>query len=161
MKIRIFILISFITFLSLPLKAQDRPRMIDFDDFAPYLEYQNDTLYIINFWATWCAPCVEEIPAFEKVQNEFSNDKVRIILVSLDFPGHIDKGLIPFLQDNSISSEVILLDDPDSNRWIDKVHPEWSGAIPATLVYNRQNKEFYERSFTYNELSSIINSKIN
>jgi thiol-disulfide isomerase/thioredoxin len=135
--------------------------MLSFDDFAPYLNYQNDTVYVINFWATWCAPCVEEIPAFEKIQQDYANNKVRIILVSLDFPGQIETRLIPFLKKYSISSEVIVLNDPDSNRWIDKVHPDWSGAIPATLVYDSKERELFEKSFTYDELNSIINYKIN
>ena len=161
MKFKLLIIIGFIVFSLDHLKAQETPRMLSFDEFSPYLHFQSDTLYVINFWATWCAPCVEEIPAFEKIQNEYNKDKIRIILVSLDFPTQIETRLIPFLKDHSISSEVIVLDDPDSNRWIDQVSPEWTGSVPATLVYKGTDREFYERSFTYNELRSIINSKIN
>ena len=161
MKFWIIVIYSLVHFSLFHLQAQDKPRMLSFDDFAPYLNYQNDTVYVINFWATWCAPCVEEIPAFEKIQQDYANNKVRIILVSLDFPGQIETRLIPFLKKYSISSEVIVLNDPDSNRWIDKVHPDWSGAIPATLVYDSKERELFEKSFTYDELNSIINYKIN
>lgn len=161
MKFKIIIISVFIHFIIIHLGAQDRPRMLNFDDFAPYLQFESDTVYIINFWATWCAPCVKEIPAFEKIRNDYNNHKVRVILVSLDFPNQIETRLMPFLKNYSVSSEVLVLNDPDSNRWIDKVHTDWSGAIPATLIYDNKNRELYEKSFTYDELKTIINSKIN
>jgi thiol-disulfide isomerase/thioredoxin len=159
--LKLAVIIFLLAFYFGPLNAQPHLKKLSFDEFSPYLHNQNDTLYIINFWATWCDPCVQEIPAFEKIWRDYNKGRIRIILVSLDIPAQIETRLIPFLKDHSISSDVIVLDDPDSNRWIDKVSPDWTGSIPATLVYNSTEREFYERSFTYNELRSIINSKIN
>jgi len=140
--------------------SQHQLRVLSFDDFEPHLHFKNDTTYVINFWATWCAPCVEEIPAFEKINREYSGKKLRLILVSLDMPEQIESRLIPFLEKHDVSVEVLVLDDPDSNSWIDKVDPSWTGGIPATLVYNNKFRSFYERSFTYDELKQIVKQKI-
>jgi hypothetical protein len=78
---------------------------------------------------------VEELPAFERVGDEYSDKKVKVLLVSLDFPGQIESRLLPFLDKHKIRSEVLVLNDPDANQWINRVDPSWSGAIPATLIY--------------------------
>jgi hypothetical protein len=82
-------------------------------------------------------------------------------LVSLDFPKHIETKLIPFLQKRGLESEVVLLDDVDSNTWIPKVNEDWSGAIPATIIYNADKSVFYERSFDYKELETELQKFIN
>ena len=95
-----------------------------------------------------------ELPAFEKLNKAYADEKVKVLLVSLDFIKHFDTKLIPFINERNIKSPVILLNDPRSNKWIDKVSDEWSGAIPATVIYRGKEREFYERSFTYEELES-------
>ncbi|MBN2347274.1 MAG: TlpA family protein disulfide reductase [Bacteroidales bacterium] len=127
-----------------------------FKQFEPKLHLKNDTTYVINFWATWCVPCRKEMPAFVELQEKYKNKKLKILLVSLDFPNQADKLIFPFKKKYNIQSEIILLNDPDSNSWIDKVDNTWSGAIPATLVYNARFRKFYEQSFTYDELESIV-----
>jgi thiol-disulfide isomerase/thioredoxin len=141
-------------------EKHDKVRKLNFDQFEPYLHCQNDTLYVINFWASWCIPCRNELPAFEKINEKYADKKLKVILVSLDFPDQLESRLLPFIRSNKIKPEVILLDDPNQNRWIDKVDPKWSGAIPFTQIYCRGFRESYERSFRFNELDSIINLKI-
>jgi len=135
--------------------------VVDFEGFEPYLHKQNDTTYVINFWATWCAPCVKELPAFEKLNEKYSDENVKVLLVSLDFIKHYDTKLLPFINERSIKSEVILLNDPRSNLWIDKVSPDWSGAIPATIIYSRDKRKFYEQSFTFKSLEKELLKHIN
>lgn len=127
-----------------------------FQELEPLLHQKNDTTYLINFWATWCKPCIAEIPAIEKINQEFNNDKLRIILVSLDFPSSMDQNLVPFVKKFNIQSEVVLLNDPDSNSWINKVDKSWTGAIPGTLIYNTNVRKFYEKAFEYEELKNIL-----
>ncbi len=133
---------------------------IDFETLQPMLYKNNDTTYVVNFWATWCKPCIKELPAFEKLNTTYASHKVKVLLVSLDFPKQLGSHVIPFVKERNIKSQVVLLEDPDANSWIPKVDPTWSGAIPATLLYNTNNRKFYERTFTYedleNELKSIL-----
>ncbi len=135
------------------------PRM-DFDELEPLLHQNNDTVYIINFWATWCKPCVKELPEFEKFSDDFKNRKVKVVLVSLDFPNQHDNLLLPFVRDHNLKSSVIHLTDVDANKWIDKVDPGWSGAIPATLIYKGPFRKFYEGSLNYEQIKSIVEPKI-
>lgn len=113
-----------------------------FDDIEYIFNYKNDTTYVINFWATWCKPCVEELPYFDLLFNDYSEDKVKIILVSLDFPKHIQSKLIPYLEENNVLPQVMVLKDGNANNWISKVSENWDGAIPITLVYNKHKRVF-------------------
>lgn len=133
----------------------------DYNALEPMLHATDDKTYVINFWATWCKPCVEELPSFEKLNQEFKNKDVEVVLVSLDFPTKITSQLIPFIKEKSLSSTVVLLDDPKQNTWIPKVDKDWSGAIPATLIFNKNKRAFYEQSFTYNQLETEIKKFIN
>ena len=129
-------------------------------DLEKILKYSDNTLYVLNFWASWCAPCVSEIPAFEKTSKLYDPAKVKFILVSLDFPSQIEKQLIPFLKKNRITLDVAVMMDVDYNAWIDKIDPQWQGDIPATLFFNnsRKSRYFHTGGVTEAELTKYINS---
>ncbi|MFP4065737.1 MAG: redoxin domain-containing protein [Bacteroidales bacterium] len=157
------IMLMFLTLLNLSLThglpASDEGKdieVMDFDTFSPRLEMHNDSIYVINFWATWCPPCVRELPALEQLNETYSGQKVKVILVSLDNPDLIDDRVLPFLERLDLQSEVILLDDPNSNRWIPLVSDEWSGAIPATVIYSSGYRSFHEREFEFEELEELV-----
>jgi thiol-disulfide isomerase/thioredoxin len=142
---------------------QEKPqsiRTITFAQLEPYLNKKNDTLYLVNFWATWCGPCRKEMPVIEKIHAKYSGKKVKILLVSLDFPNQLQSQLIPYVKNNRITPEVVLLNEPDPNSWIDKVDPKWTGTIPYTLLYGPGFRESHLTSFEFSELDSIINSKL-
>jgi thiol-disulfide isomerase/thioredoxin len=129
-----------------------------FEEFAPMLQTNSDTLYVVNFWATWCEPCIEELPAFEAINQEYKNQKFKMLLVSLDFNKQKEKKLIPFVIKNQLKAQVIHLNDPDANAWIEKVDTNWSGSIPATLVFTKDKRSFFEQSFTKEQLKNIIDN---
>lgn len=156
---RKFILYLFLIFSGMPGLTSEL-EVVSFDALERILNKRNDTTYLVNFWATWCKPCVDEIPAIEKLNAEYAGDKLSIILVSLDFPRQIDSRVKPFIRKHEIDSRVLLLDEKNPNRWIDKVDKSWSGAIPASVIYNRNFRQFYEQSFEYEELKEIMNAKI-
>ncbi|MGH1386204.1 TlpA disulfide reductase family protein [Kordia sp.] len=132
--------------------------VLNFEEFEKYLKIEDDNIHVVNFWATWCAPCVKELPHFEAVNEEYKDKNVKVLLVSLDFNL---KKLNSFLAKNDLKSEKVLLDDPDQNAWIPKVSPKWSGAIPATVIYKKGKRKFYEHSFTKAELESELKNFIN
>jgi thiol-disulfide isomerase/thioredoxin len=150
--------VGFLMLMS-PVNAQldKEVKVMDYNELEEYLPDSKDQLVYVNFWATWCKPCVQEMPYFNEFSRKFAaDDKVKVILVSLDFPSQLESRLLPFIEERSLHPEVILLDDPDANSWIDRVHPTWSGAIPATLVYQGKKKKFYEKSFhSVQELEDI------
>nr|WP_315156752.1 TlpA disulfide reductase family protein [uncultured Flavobacterium sp.] len=119
-----------------------------------------NTTYVVNFWATWCAPCVKELPHFEKLNLE--NKSVKVVLISLDFKNQFESKLLPFLKNRKINSEVVFLTDKDYNSWLPTVSKEWSGSIPATLIIKNGKKIFAERIFSsYEELNEYVNRNIN
>ena len=136
-------------------------QVVNFDQLEPYLHKTNDTIYLVNFWATWCAPCVKELPSITAVEQKHANKKFKVLLVSLDFTKDLNTRLEPFVKSKNITSKVFLLNDPDQNRWIDKVDPAWTGEIPFTLIYGKGFRNSYPNTFTFEELDSIINLKLN
>lgn len=130
-------------------------------DSLPQLEARinqaGNATIVVNFWATWCKPCVEELPSFEELRNRYANQNVQVILVSLDFKSHIEKKLIPFLKAQKLQSEVILFADQDANNWIPRVFEAWDGAIPATLVVKGAKRSFNLGQFNaYSDLESFV-----
>ncbi|GAA5221222.1 hypothetical protein GCM10025777_18520 [Membranihabitans marinus] len=119
--------------------------VFNFEELEPYLYTDSDKTHIVNFWAMWCAPCVEELPIIQEYQK--NNPNVDILLVSLDFPQDIETELKPFLKEKGITSKVVLLDDADANGWIDKIDPNWSGALPFTIIHNNKTRSYYEGNF--------------
>jgi thiol-disulfide isomerase/thioredoxin len=128
----------------------------DFEGFKKFLNRKDDKTYVINFWATWCAPCVKELPYFEKLTQNYSAKGVEVILVSLDFPHMFDTKLKPFIKKRDLKSKVIVLNDPSENKWITAVDSSWSGSIPATVIYSKKGRRFYEQSFTYDALEKEV-----
>ncbi|WP_241910394.1 TlpA family protein disulfide reductase [Pseudotamlana carrageenivorans] len=128
----------------------------DFNGFEKFLNEENDKIHVINFWATWCGPCVKELPYFEKINETYKDKNVEVLLVSLDLPHQYETKLKPFIIDKKIKSRVIALDDPDMNTWIPKVDATWSGSIPATIIYKNNQRAFFEQSFTLESLEKAI-----
>ena len=131
-------------------------REIEGDALEVLSSYKNDTTYVVNFWATWCSPCVREIGYFEELHREYASSNVKVFLISLDFPNQIEKRVIPFLKEKDITAEVFLVTDLDYNSWIDRVDPTWSGSLPATLIYNREKRMFLEKEVSRDELFSYV-----
>jgi thiol-disulfide isomerase/thioredoxin len=109
---------------------------------------EENITYVVNFWATWCKPCVAELPFFLELEKMYKDKKVKFIFVSLDFMNNLELTLIPFLDDRKISSEIIVLDQKDADVWMEKIDKNWSGSIPATLIYNTKNRIFVEDNFS-------------
>ena len=83
-------------------------------------------------------------------------ENVEVILVSLDFPNQYEKKLKPFIKKHDLRSKILVLDDIDQNRWIPEIDENWDGAIPVTIIYNKNKREFYDRTFTYAELETEL-----
>ena len=162
MKMPRFIAIAFFLLITGVICAQDRTiPVLGFSDFEKNLHQQSDSVYVINFWATWCGPCRRELPEFEKIHQDYAREKVKVLLVSLDFPSRLDSGLKPFLKSNQITAPVILLNEPDANAWIEKIDPAWTGSLPATLIYKGSSRLFYEQELHYQDIYRSIQSLIN
>lgn len=119
-------------------------------------ERSNDTLYVVNFWATWCKPCIEELPSFQQLTKLPLGVPVKLILVSLDSPKDLQAKVVPFVERRAFDAEIYLLNEAKPNTWIDKIDSSWSGAIPATILFKGEKREFFEQEFSFVELQSTI-----
>ena len=132
-------------------------RVVKFDVLEHLMTRNSEKVEVINFWATWCKPCIKELPYFQSLHDKMAQE-VNVTLISLDFADVLNEKVIPFVQKRQITPEVLLLDEIDYNSWIDKVDPSWSGAIPATLVINHQTgqRKFIEGELKKGEIEIII-----
>lgn len=152
-------ILAIVLFSSLTSNAQDLISFKSYDELNAYLKENNSKPLVVNFWATWCAPCVKELPYFEKLNQE--NQNVKVILVSLDFEKQVESKLKPFLKKKKYTSTSIYLADKDYNTWLPKVDKNWSGSIPATLIIKDGKMTFIEQDFSnYEELNTYVNQTI-
>ena len=150
---KILFLVGLIMVLQISCAPDSRHQKVpitDFNGVKKWLNKQTDSVYVINFWATWCSPCVKEFPFFEQLALENSSRNVKVLMINLDFPDQYEKRLIPFLQVRKSRLDVIMLDDPNQNEWISRVDSSWSGSLPATLIYSKGERIFLEKELTYN-----------
>ncbi len=92
---------------------------------------------LLNFWATWCKPCVEEFPELIRLQQTYRDSLVDIIAISVDYPDEVASKILPFLDSLGVSFTVFVADIPKPDDLIITLNPTWSGAVPATFVFDR------------------------
>ncbi|MBK6838896.1 MAG: TlpA family protein disulfide reductase [Bacteroidetes bacterium] len=73
-------------------------RLLSSTELLSEVNKQNDTLYVLNFWATWCKPCIEELPWFETAGKNYKDNTVKILLINLDFNSKVNNQVIPFVR---------------------------------------------------------------
>ncbi|MBK0381633.1 TlpA family protein disulfide reductase [Pedobacter sp. SD-b] len=148
----IFFVMFFIAKISLA-----QVRLLSINQLENRIQQGKDTVYVVNFWATWCAPCVKELPNFEKLSQTYKNQPLKVILMSVDFKSKLEKAVVPFVRRNKIQSEVYVINEKSEQGYIDKVSKDWTGSLPATLIVNKlkNSRKFYEREFTYPQLEEV------
>ena len=119
---------------------------------------ESKTPLIINMWATWCLPCIEELPYFQNEVAEHSKDSLQLILVSLDFKESFPSGIVKFMNKRKITAPVVWLDETNADYFCPKIDAKWSGAIPATLFINNKTgyRKFVEGKISPEQLKKEI-----
>jgi thiol-disulfide isomerase/thioredoxin len=142
---------------SLSAAAQPAAQTVKLDKLLEIIQEKSDHIKVINFWATWCAPCVKELPLFEKLGQERSDVVVMLVSMDLDLDPNPDK-VYKFMARKKLQSQVLLLDEKDPNAWIEKIEKTWSGAIPATIIVNGKTGQriFVEKELHEGDLEKLI-----
>jgi thiol-disulfide isomerase/thioredoxin len=117
-----------------------------------------DSIIIINFWATFCGPCIEEIPDLIKMAKKYEKQKVKLYLVSLDFADAYPTKIKKFVAQKKYKTNVAWLDETDADYFCPLVDYNWSGSIPATLIINSTTgvKQFFEKKLSATEMDNAI-----
>jgi thiol-disulfide isomerase/thioredoxin len=149
------LIFTFLLILNTALVAQQIP-VIKVRELEELIATREKKILVLNFWATWCAPCVKELPYFEAVYQK-NDEQTKVVLINLDFADKIEK-VKSFVNRKKIQAPVLLLDEIDYNSWIDKVDTSWQGAIPATLIINTQTgqRRFIAKELEDGQLDQII-----
>jgi thiol-disulfide isomerase/thioredoxin len=119
---------------------------------------ESKTPLIINMWATWCIPCIEELPYFQEEAKKHEKDSLQLVLVSLDFKESFPTGIIRFMNKRKITAPVVWLDETNADYFCPKIDAKWSGAIPATLFINNKTgyRIFVEEKISHEKLKQEI-----
>lgn len=123
-------------------------QIVKFEALKQCLYNNSDTVYIANFFASWCKPCIQELPEFVSFAKDIKNSKIKLVFVSVDFKKN-QENLLKIVQKYSLQN-VYLLDETNANNWINKIDKHWSGAIPATLIIKKGKR----KKFIANAISS-------
>lgn len=154
--------IYFILFLliSLSLSAQ-KAELIKLKGLEKIIQGPSERTLVINFWATWCAPCIKELPFFEKLNQENKNTEVLLVSMDYDLDPNIEK-VNKFITRKKLQSRVLILAESDPNSWIEKIDKQWSGALPTTLIVNTKTgkRELVQGELIEGELEKLI-TKVN
>lgn len=111
---------------------------------------ESKTPLVVNFWATFCIPCIEELPYFLEAAETYKKDSLTLLLVSLDLDDEYPAGIQKFMTKHKIKVRVAWLDETNADYFLPKIDKKWEGAIPATLFINNATKY---RSFSGDQLS--------
>jgi thiol-disulfide isomerase/thioredoxin len=113
---------------------------------------------IFNFWATFCQPCVQEIPYFQRTVRSYDSAGVQLVLVSLDLPETYPQKIMAFARKHGFTAPIRYLDETNADLFCPAVDTSWSGAIPASLFINPKNgyRKFYEARLEPAQLNQAI-----
>jgi thiol-disulfide isomerase/thioredoxin len=128
-------------------------KKVKIEDIADYIA-KSDHPLIVNFWATWCAPCVAEIPYFQEEVKKYAEQKAELVLVSLDFEDAYPSKIASFIKKNNYDARFFWLNETNADHFCPVIDKKWTGSIPSTLFVNNKKgyRKFFERQLTHPQL---------
>jgi thiol-disulfide isomerase/thioredoxin len=157
------ILIVAVTVFGFALNTQaQKIHKVKMDEVVSRFSQKNDTIYVVNFWATFCKPCVAELPNFLAITKKYKTQKVKLILVSLDLPSYYPAKIASFAKAKKYKAEIMWLDETNADHFCPMIDKKWSGAIPSTIMVNAKTgyKKFFEEEMKAEEFETALKAAI-
>jgi len=134
-----------------------KAEIVKLEQLQELIQSKSDHIKVINFWATWCAPCIKELPYFEKLGQDRPDVKVTLVSMDLDLDPNPEK-VHKFVARKKLQSKVVILDEKDPNSYIEQIDKNWSGALPATIIINGKTgqRKFVGKELHEGELEKLI-----
>lgn len=150
------VLVVFLLLVAFTANSQ-KSEVVKLDQLQTFIQAKTDHIKVINFWATWCAPCIKELPLFEKLGQDRSDVQVTLVSMDLDLDPNPEK-VHKFVARKKLQSKVLILDAKDPNSYIDQIDKNWSGALPATIIINGKTgqRKFVGKELHEGELEKLI-----
>ena len=132
-------------------------------DLESLRDLKKGNVVLVNFWATWCKPCIAEFPELVKIYNEYSDKGVEIIFISVDAPEDVNTKVVPFLNDKDVDFVTYYNNFTKPEDLINFFDIKWEGAIPTTYIYNKDWKQAdcFVGIRTYDQFEKTIAKLIN
>jgi thiol-disulfide isomerase/thioredoxin len=137
-------------------------KRVTIDDLEKIITETKSPL-IVNFFATWCKPCVEELPYFLQEFSVHKKDSLQLLMVSLDFKDFFPQKILSFAKKRKVTAPIVWLDETNADVFCPKIDSTWSGAIPASLFINSATgyKSFYEGQISQEQLKKFFYNELN
>jgi peroxiredoxin len=107
-------------------------------DFPKLRDSYKGKVIVLNFWATWCAPCVAEMPEFIKLDADYRSKGVQVLAISADDTTDLKTLVTRFVKEKGMTFPVYVQDTDDPQQMIDLINKDWPGVLPATFIYDKQ-----------------------
>ena len=156
-------MISLIAFLVIGIHAYTQQiQKWKIADVEKLMTSSNGDILVLNFWATFCKPCVAEIPSFISIAKRLKSEHVKLQLVSLDLPSYYPKKIDAFIKKHKFYTNIAWLEETNADYFCPKVDSSWSGSIPATLILNTKTgyRKFFEGEIKPEVLESELTKAI-
>lgn len=160
-----FVSLLVVTFLLISCKTKETDKnatieiLDQFSELQAIIDAQGDELLVLNFWSTYCPPCIKEMPHFDRLESEYQDKNIRILLISLDDVTKLESRVYPFVKKLGIKQEVKVLKDQNYTKWTEKIDESWYGALPATLIIKGKKRNFRFGSYEmYSDLKADVDA---
>ena len=152
---KLFLVVAFVT--AYLFSFSQEIKKLSIADLESYINNSNKPL-VINFWATFCIPCIKEIPYFQSIIKDDYSGKVDLMLVSLDLPSAYPHDIISFAKKRKFYAPIVWLNETNADLFCPRIDSSWSGAIPASLFVNGKSgyRRFYEKDISPEQLKKEL-----
>jgi thiol-disulfide isomerase/thioredoxin len=155
-----FLILTCAILLSVTLMGQT-VKKVKITDLEAYIT-QCDHPLVVSFWATYCLPCIKEIPYFQSTAAKYKDKGVELILVSLDMPDFYPSKISAFAEKNKYTAPILWLDESNADYFCPKIDKNWSGGIPCSLFINNRTRyrQFFDRQLTDRQVVQAIDALV-